>query len=74
MEVAEWRICAKKRFRLTAECDWQRYYGGLKFVPLGFKKLVILQSIHEVKLNLSSCSYLAKLTLVKHDNQFNFSL
>ena len=23
------------------------YYGGLKFVPLGFKRLVILQSVHK---------------------------
>ena len=29
-----------------------RYYGGQKFVPLGFKKLVILQSVNKVKLNL----------------------
>ena len=28
------------------------YYGGLKFVPLGFERLVILQSVNKVKLNL----------------------
>ena len=25
------------------------YYGGLKFLPLGFKRLEILQSVHKVK-------------------------
>ena len=51
-----------------------RYYGGLKFVPLGFKRLVILQSIYKVKLNLSSYFFLANQTLAKHDDKFNFTL
>ena len=50
------------------------YYGGLKFIPLGFERLVILQSVDKVKLNLSSCFSLANLTLVKHDYKFNFTL
>ena len=50
------------------------YYGGLKFVPLGFKKLLILKSVNKVKLNLSSCSFIANLTLLKHDVKFNFTL
>ena len=40
-------------------------YRGLKFVPLGFKRLLILQSVHKVKINLSSLSLLANLTLIK---------
>ena len=51
-----------------------KYYGGLKFIPLGFKRLVILLSVDKVKLNLSSCFSLANLTLVKHDDNFNFTL
>ena len=50
------------------------YYGGLKFVPLGFKRLVILQSVYKVKLNLSPCFGLANLTLLEHDYKFNFNL
>ena len=49
------------------------YYGGLKFVPLGYKRLLILQSVKKVKLNLSSCSFLSNLTLVKNDVKFNFT-
>ena len=33
------------------------YYRGLKFVPLWFKRLVILQSVNKMKLNLSSCFF-----------------
>ena len=41
-------------------CSWDHlsmflhplYYGGLKFVPPRFKRLVIVQSVHKVKLNL----------------------
>ena len=50
------------------------YYRGLKFVPLGFKRLLILQSVNKVKLNLSSCSFIANLTIVKHVVKFNFTL
>ena len=50
------------------------YYGGLKFIPLGFERLVILQSVDKVKLNLSSCFSSANLTLVKNDDNFNFTL
>ena len=50
------------------------YYGGLKFVPIGFKRLVILQSFHKVKLNLSSCFTRAKFAKSKHDDKFNFTL
>ena len=49
-------------------------YRGLKFVPLGLKRLVILQSVHKVKLNLSSSFFLTNLTLVKHDDKFNFTM
>ena len=49
-------------------------YGGLKLVPLGLKRLVLLQSVNKVKLNLSLCSCLAYLTLVKHDAKFNSTL
>ena len=52
----------------------QRYYGGLKFVPLGFKRLVILQSIHKVKLNLSSCFTRVRFAKQEHDDKFNFTL
>ena len=41
------------------------YNRGLKFVPRGFKTLLILQSVHKVKLNLLSCLFLVNLTLVK---------
>ena len=41
------------------------YYRGLKFVILGLKILLILQSVHKVKLNLSSSFFLTNLTLVK---------
>ena len=37
-------------------------YRGLKSVPLKFKRLLIVQSVHEVKLILSSCFFLANLT------------
>ena len=50
------------------------YYGGLKVVPLGFKRLVILQAVDKVKLNLSSCFSIATLTLVKRDDNFDFTL
>ena len=33
------------------------YYRGLKFVPLEFKRLLILQSANKVKLSLSSCFF-----------------
>ena len=36
------------------------YYRGLKFIRLGFKRLLILQSVHKVKLKLSSCFFLSK--------------
>ena len=55
--------------------NWSRYllqrntyYRGLKFVTLGLKGLLILQSVHKMKLNLSSC-FLANLTLVKQNIQ-----
>ena len=63
--------------RTIARCclaPYSLYYGGLKFVPLGFKRLLILQSVNKLKLNLSSCSFLANLTLVKHDDKFKFTL
>ena len=41
------------------------YYRGLKFVPLGSKTLVILQSVHKLKLNLSSCFFFSKLDYSK---------
>ena len=50
------------------------YHGGLKLVPPRFKRLVIQQSVHKVKLNLQSGFSLANLTLVKHDYKFNFTL
>ena len=34
-----------------------KYCRGLKFVPLRFKTLLILQSVNKVKLNLSSCFF-----------------
>ena len=56
--------------RITASM----YYGGLKFVPLGFKRLAILQSIHKVKLNLSSCFTRVRFAKEKHDYKINFTL
>ena len=50
------------------------YYGGLKFVPLGYKRLVILQSIHKVKLNLLSCFIRVRFAKQEHDEKFNFTL
>ena len=50
------------------------YYGGLKFVPLGFKRLVILQSVDKVKLKLSSCFTRVRFVKKKHDDKSNFTL
>ena len=50
------------------------YYGGLKFAPLGFKRLVILQSIHKVKLNLSSCFTRVRFAKQEYDDKFNLTL
>ena len=50
------------------------YYGGLKFVPLGLKRLVILQSVHKVKLYLSSFFTRVRFPKQEHDGKFNFTL
>ena len=50
------------------------YYEGLKFVLLGFKILVILQSVHKVKLKLMSCFTRVRFAKEKHDDKFNFTL
>ena len=52
----------------------QNVLWGLKFVPLRFKRLLILQLVHKVKLNLKSRLFLANLTLVKQDCKFIFTL
>ena len=44
------------------------YYGGLKLVPLKFKRLVILQSVHKVKLKLSLCFARVRFAKEKHDD------
>ena len=50
------------------------YYGGLKFVPFGFKRSMILQSVHKVKLNLSPCFTRARLAINEHDDKLHFTL
>ena len=45
-------------FLISELCLSLMYYRGLKFVPLGFKRLLILQSVNKVNLNLN----LANLT------------
>ena len=44
----------KCQFTLFIYLYYSTYYRGLKFLPLGFKRLVILQSVHKMKINLSS--------------------
>ena len=46
----------------------ETYYGGLKFVPLGFKRFLILQSIHKVKLNLLSFFTRVRFAEQEHDD------
>ena len=42
---------------MTQFVPYHMYYRGLKFAPLGLKKLLNLQSVKKVKLNLSSCIF-----------------
>ena len=59
-------------FSLEIALPW--YYGGLKFVPLGFKRLVIQQSVNKVKSNLQSCFTRVRFAKWKHDYKLNFTL
>ena len=56
------------------EFNHMKYYGGLKFVPLGCKRLLILQSVNKVKLNLTSCFTRVRFAKKEHDEKFNFTL
>ena len=59
---------------LSEAAQIYQYYGGLKFVPLGFKWLVNLQSVNKVKINLLSCFTGVRFAKEKHDYKFNFTL
>ena len=50
------------------------YYGGLMFISLWFERLVILQSVHKVKLKLSSYFTRVRFAEKKHDDKINFTL
>ena len=50
------------------------YYGGLKFVPLEFKRLLILQSVNKVKLKLTSCFTRVRFAIKEHDDKLHFTL
>ena len=50
------------------------YFGGLKFVPLEFKRLLILQSVNKVKSNLTSCFTRVRFAKKGHDEKLIFTL
>ena len=68
------KIIDSQFLRAMSWVSMRKYYGGLKFVPLEFKRLVILQTIHKLKLSLSSCFTRVRFDKQEHDDKFNFTL